>query len=230
MAGPTFPGVTVNTSLNPLPPSSAGVPGAAVPCFALGYNRGPVVPTLVTSWQQFTNLYGGFSVAGGSFLTYAVFQFFQNGGNACYVLRVANQDATTATLSLDGVGSDASTPILTVAASSPGVWGSSVYVTVTSAGTAGRVNITVYSGGSSTGNIVEQFVDMSMNPADPRYLVGMVNSPVSGSANIVVTPTGAAAPYVAGTTDLAVVSSPTLLAPARTGPSPRRLGLLSQLS
>lgn len=224
MASATFPGVTVNTSLNPLQSSTPGVPTEATPVFALGYNRGPVQPTSISSWQQYVNLYGGFSVANGSYLAYAVYQFFQNGGSSCYVLRVPNQDAVTATLSLDGVGGDSATPILTVSAQSPGMWGNSIYITVTSAGQTGRVSLTIYSGGSSSSNIVEQFVDMSMNPADPRYLVSMVNSPLSGSQNIVVSPLTAATPYVLGTTDLAIVSSPTPLASGSDGSIAPTLG------
>lgn len=209
------PGVFVNTSLTPLASSTSGIPGEATPAFALGFNRGPVTPTLVTSWQQFKLLYGDFPVANGSLLTYAAYQFFNNGGSACWILRVPNSDAVTASVQLDGVGGDASTSILTVQASSPGAWGNSVYVEVTSAGTAGRVNINVYSGGNAQSNLVESFVDLSMNPADPRNAGALINSPVSGSSNIVVTETLGGS-YVAGTTDLAPVS-PTPLASGSDG-------------
>lgn len=209
------PGVFVNTSLTPLATSTSGIPGEATPAFALGFNRGPVTPTLITSWQQFKLLYGDFPVANGSLLTYAVYQFFNNGGSACFVLRVPNSDAVTASTLLDGVGGDASTSILTVQATSPGVWGNGVYVEVTSAGTPGRSNINVYSGGNAPANLVESFVDLSMNPADPRNVAALINSPVSGSSNIVVTETLGGS-YVAGTTDLAVIT-PTPLASGSDG-------------
>ncbi len=216
MATPGYPSVSVNVSLNPLP-------GEAVAAFALPYNRGPVVPTLVSSWQQFTNLYGTFAVANGSLLHYAVYQFFNNGGNACFVLRVPNTDAVAATLNLDGVGSDVSTPILTVNASSPGVWGSSIYVQVTQTNVSGQFNLTVYNGGTSAGQIVENFVDLSMNPASPRYINSIINSPISGSNYISVIVTLPGGTYVGGTTDLATLS-PTNLASGADGTTSPSLG------
>jgi phage tail sheath protein FI len=45
-------------------------------------------PQLVTSWTEFTNKFGDFQ-AGNNTLAHAVFGFFNNGGTACYVSRVA---------------------------------------------------------------------------------------------------------------------------------------------
>ena len=146
MTTPARPGVFVSTTLTPLLTGNQGIPGEAVPCFALPYNRGPIGPVLIKSWQTFTRLYGNFNVAGGSYLHYAVSQFFANGGRACYVLRCPNTDAAYATTNIDGVGSDVSTPILTVKATSPGAWGNQVFVTVASAGQTGRSTIAVYVG------------------------------------------------------------------------------------
>lgn len=92
------PGVFVNQSLTPLTASPGGVTGGAVATFVGAYNIGPTSPTLVTSWQNFVNLYGGFGVAGGSPLAYAVYQYFNNGGSGCLVYRVPNLDAVVASL------------------------------------------------------------------------------------------------------------------------------------
>lgn len=211
MTTPARPGVFVTTTLTPLETSGTGIPGEAIPCFALPYNRGPIAPTKITSWQQFVKLYGNFNVANGSLLHYAVYQFFNNNGNACYVLRMPNTDATYATANFDGTGSDAAVAILTIKASSPGAWGNQIYVTINTTNVAGRVNLTVYVGGNTSNFVVENWVDLSMNPADPRNLAAVINSPISGSAYIAVTPTLGTAGYVAGTTDLAVVTSPTAL-------------------
>ncbi len=43
-------------------------------------------PQLVTNWSQFTEKFGGF--AEGAYLPHAVYGYFQNGGNRCYVLSV----------------------------------------------------------------------------------------------------------------------------------------------
>lgn len=51
-------------------------------------------PILVTNWQQFKNKFGDFQT-GNNTLAHAVYGFFNNGGTACYISRVANlADAT----------------------------------------------------------------------------------------------------------------------------------------
>jgi phage tail sheath protein FI len=56
-------------------------------------------PQLVTSWPQYERIYGGF--VAGAMLPYAVRGFFDNGGAACYVVRVqGNAEGQTATLAL----------------------------------------------------------------------------------------------------------------------------------
>ena len=45
-------------------------------------------PRLVTSWQQYETLYGGF--APGCVLPLSVFGFFQNGGTTAYIVRIPN--------------------------------------------------------------------------------------------------------------------------------------------
>lgn len=61
--------------------------GTAVAAFVGVAERGPVnAPTLVTSWSQFTSVFGGF--VEGAYLALSVFGYFQNGGGAAYVVRV----------------------------------------------------------------------------------------------------------------------------------------------
>ncbi len=47
-------------------------------------------PRLVTSWTQFTQLYGEF--AKGCMLPYSVYGYFQNGGSIAYIVRVPNTE------------------------------------------------------------------------------------------------------------------------------------------
>jgi hypothetical protein len=104
------PGVFVNQSLTPLSTSPGGASGGAVAVFAAPYNIGPVKPTLVTSWQQYVALFGGFSVANGNPLAYAVWQYFNNGGTGCYVIRVPNSNAALASGSIDSVSASVVNP------------------------------------------------------------------------------------------------------------------------
>ena len=228
MTTPARPGVFVTTTLSPLAISSTGIPGQAIPAFALPYNIGPVAPTLITSWQQFTKLYGNFSVANGSYLHYAVYQFFANAGRACYVLRMPNTDAVYATGNFDGVGGDSSTSILTVKASSPGTWGNQVYVNIIASGVTGRVNINVYSGGSTSGYLVETWVNLSMNPSDSRNIASIMNSPAGGSTYVTVAETLGGGGYIAGTTDLAVTGSPVALSGGGDGTTAPSIGATVQ--
>lgn len=202
------PGIYITESLEPLTGNNF-IPGEAVGCFASAFSQGPTVPTFVKSWSQYTQFYGGFSTANGSALHYAVYQFFQQGGTGAYILRMPNSDATTATLNLQDVNSPPDN-VLTVNAYSPGKWANNVYVAVTSAGNAGRFNLSVYNSGTAQVNLVESFIDLSINPADSRNVVSIVNSTISGSNYIQVVPTLPGA-YESGVSDPALLS-PTPLA------------------
>lgn len=61
--------------------------GTAIAAFVGLAEQGPVnQPTLVTNWTQFTTNFGGF--VEGSYLAHSVYSYFQNGGGACYVVRI----------------------------------------------------------------------------------------------------------------------------------------------
>lgn len=106
---------------------------SGVPGFVGLTQRGPTnTPVRITSMDEFRRLFGRLDV--DVFLDTAVAGFFENGGETCYVLRVAHQVsrrgeevARPAMLSLlDGEGR----PTLAVRASNEGAWGSRVRVSV----------------------------------------------------------------------------------------------------
>jgi uncharacterized protein len=80
----------------------------------------------LTNWGQFQDIFGGFT--GFSFLSYAVYGFFQNGGIRCYVVRVAHECAASATGVLRAAV-DSTIVTIDVSASNPGSWGNAVTVT-----------------------------------------------------------------------------------------------------
>jgi hypothetical protein len=100
------PGVYVNTSLTPLT-IGTNSPGAATAAFVGVHTQGPTQPTLVNSWNQFVDQFGGFG-NGANYLPFAVWQYFANNGNQCYIVRAAASDAVAATETLNdreaGVG------------------------------------------------------------------------------------------------------------------------------
>ncbi|MEU3523095.1 phage tail sheath family protein [Streptomyces sp. NPDC038707] len=61
--------------------------GTAVAAFVGFAETGPFhTPTLVTSWDQYTQLFGGFTE--GTYLAHSVYGYFANGGGAAYVVRI----------------------------------------------------------------------------------------------------------------------------------------------
>lgn len=204
MTTPSFPGITINETLAPITATS-GTPGTAIAAFAANYTQGPTIPTLVESWNQFTKLYGTFAQSGGSYLHYAVYQYFNNGGTGCYVLSVPNTDATYASLNLQDTNSPPDN-VITVKTISPGTWGNQLYIAITSAGQSGRFNFVVYQG-STTSAPIEQFIDLSINPADPRNVVSIINSPSSGSNYVSITVQLPNNTYVAGVNDPNLISA-----------------------
>lgn len=218
------PGVYATETFQPLQ-SVSSVPAVSTPAIVAVHPRGPLSPQLITSPGQFTKLYGSFAdtAYSGSILPFAINDFFSNGGTACYVLRVANSDATYSSLSLeDQADTDSGTGgALTLTAANPGIWGQQLSVTVTSTvGTDGGnyFNLQLWMNGS----VVESFVYLSMNPASPRYCVPILSSPTSGSQYVTVTDNVTS--YTTGTNDLVPVSSPTPLTGGSDGTNRPSLG------
>jgi phage tail sheath protein FI len=88
--------------------------------------RGPLhQPLPVQSWRQFQAHFGDFTGAG--YLAYVVRAFFENGGQRCWVVRVASELAATATVTLQSISKG---DIWRLAASSPGVWGDNLEIFV----------------------------------------------------------------------------------------------------
>jgi uncharacterized protein len=88
--------------------------------------RGPLnTPQRISNWGQFRDIFGDF--VGFSFLPYAVFGFFLNGGAQCYVTRVAHETATRATRQLLDTTNE---PMIRVDAIDEGAWGNALEVTV----------------------------------------------------------------------------------------------------
>ena len=98
--------------------------------------RGPLLPRLVTSWEEFYRWYGGYIDRPNNnttckYLPYAVRGFFDNDGQRVYIARIVPAGATAANLNLPGA------PAATlVAAQGPGTWGNNILVRITPASLA----------------------------------------------------------------------------------------------
>lgn len=182
MATYSVPGVYVNETLQATN-AAGGFSADAIATF-VGVNSagGPVVPTLITSWSQFTQLFG--SIAGRQDdLPFAVYSFFANGGTQCYVSRAILTGATSAAVTLDDAESTPA-PALTLTATAPGTWaasGSSAITATVTAAQAGYFNLYLTVGPAATPLATESYLQVTMTSTDPRYLLNLINSPTIGS-------------------------------------------------
>jgi phage tail sheath protein FI len=101
MATYNRPGVYLEEIASSAPVSST--PTATVATFIGALVKGPLTPTLVTSWNQFTSLYGDINanVANVDVAT-AAYLFFANGGSQCYVDRVVASNSAKSTVDIKG--------------------------------------------------------------------------------------------------------------------------------
>lgn len=118
---PTYPGVYVQEISSGVR-TVAGVP-TSVAAFVGRAKRGKVNdPVTCFNFGEFTRRFGGLWIDGP--LSYAVDDFFANGGGQCVVVRLFEQDGD------DGIASADFAPELTLDAASPGEWGNQLTATV----------------------------------------------------------------------------------------------------
>jgi hypothetical protein len=131
----------------------------------------------VTSWDEYQAAYGSF--VQGSYLAESVFQFYNNGGRQCYVVRVTPDDAKAANLTIQN---RATTPIpgVVFTARSKGVWGNYLALTIED-GTSdpgNEIKVTVrrqeiadlLPADFLSLDPLEEHDDLSMDPGAPNYI------------------------------------------------------------
>ncbi len=143
-------------------------------------------PVKVESWTQFRSTFGGHIPQG--YLAYAVEGFFANGGRTCWVVRAADPlQARAAWLDLlDGTGQ----PTLRLTATSPGVWGERVTVTVVRSGRERFALLLRLPDGEQ-----ELWRNLTMDPVDPRYVERVLNDRQTGSRLVTARDLAAAAGF-----------------------------------
>jgi Bacteriophage tail sheath protein len=179
---PTYPGVYIEE----VPSGVHTITGVATSITAfVGYTaRGDVnEPAHIFSFADFERGFGGLAI--DSPLSYALKQFFQNGGTDAYVVRVAQGAVAASTILLNGI---VASDVLEVTASSAGTWGNLLQIDVdyATANPASLFNLTVTEFVDQNGQLVpgrvEAFRNLSMNSFDPAYAVNTVN----GTSQLVV--------------------------------------------
>ncbi len=125
---PTYPGVYVEEIRSGVR-TITGV-GTSIAAFVGIAFFGPVnEPVTVYSFADFENTFGGLWYWSG--MSYAVHQFFLNGGTQAVIVRMVPDDAVTGIFNLEWSTGDM---IDTFAAATPGDWFDSVYLTLDHAG------------------------------------------------------------------------------------------------
>ncbi len=170
---PTYPGVYVQEASSGVR-TIAGV-STSITAFLGAAKRGPVnKATLILSYSDYERRFGGLSKT--SEMSYAVRQFFLNGGSRAVVVRLARDPlAASRSLYIDKEEINAS---LLVTALDQGSEGNQIEI---------RVNYNTSNPGSSFNLIVNQtspdnpgdsrtetFANVSMNSSDARYVVDVV--------------------------------------------------------
>lgn len=121
---------------------------------------------------------------------------------------LANNNYTYKVSAVNNMGETALSPALTTAtppdptvavaclsftSKAPGTFGNTLYIDIRPAWTPNRFHLFVKVGDSTDAGIQERFQDISLDPADPRYAISVVNAPGTGSqfltiANLMVGP------------------------------------------
>ena len=115
------PGVYIQEEPSGARPIEAASTSTA--CFVGTAARGrPDYPTFITNFEAFTNAFGDLTKA--SHMPLSVYQFFQNGGQRTYILRVLPSSAELA------VGTLAGDISIDIEAAGKGLWGNDIRVTV----------------------------------------------------------------------------------------------------
>jgi len=173
MAQVSYPGVYIVEK----PSGVRTITGVATSVAAfVGFTRRgvPNKAVMITSFADFERQYGGLDR--DSPVSYAVRQFFLNGGTQALIVRVATGTATATFTLLDGAD-----PVLDVVASSPGAWGNSLKLQVQHAPVRNPdadFNIVVSQAQPDGLTLVtiETHRNLTLDPNSPQFVESVVNN------------------------------------------------------
>lgn len=151
----------------------AGVP-TSVTAFVGEAKRGPVnQPVTIVSFSHYERRYGGLSA--GSEMSYAIRQFFLNGGAEAIVVRVASNAVAASTVLQNG--SSAPVDVLRVTATDEGLEGNTISIGIEHHA-GGLFNLVVNHGDAvnASAAVMETFSGLSMDPSDFRFVERAVNN------------------------------------------------------
>jgi phage tail sheath protein FI len=192
------PGVYIDE----LPSAVHTISGAAtsIAAFVDFFPRGDLnLARRVHDFGEFTRLFGGLHTL--SEASYAIQQFFQNGGTDAWVVRAASGAVAAAgAVILDGMGG---VPTLRIDAINPGKWGDGLRITVDPASPT-TFNLGIQLVETVRGERVvtqsEAFLDLTRAAGAVNYVASVVNDEFTGSRLVRVTALGSTnRPALSGT-------------------------------
>jgi phage tail sheath protein FI len=218
---PTYPGVYIEE----IPSGVHTITGVAtsIAAFVDYFTMGPMNEAVqVLSFADFERTFGGLNAL--SEASYAIQQFFLNGGSEAWVVRVASSNppavpvpAPAAATIADSIGGALA---LTVTAINEGTWGDGLRARVdTNVPVAGQFNLTIslYQQQGSVAVLVNQevFRNLSPNSGDPAFVESVVNDDNTGSVLVRVksankTPLGNGTYSAVVTPSITLVANPTV--------------------
>jgi hypothetical protein len=206
------PGVYIEESLLVNPADISGA--QTVAAFVGVSGKGPInEPTYIESWSDFVTLFGGFAPVENpqtpvaplgstvlSYLPYAVYSYFQNGGRAAYIIRSTptaetdNGEAAEKVVNTDKTPPPSDLKTFTLTARSVGVWGNDLSYGLVYQGPIQNGDVPfalqiIQRHSDGTSEVLETFSGMSMTGTIPgtRRIDAMINDPYSGSRYVLVT-------------------------------------------
>lgn len=194
----------------------------SIAAFVDFFREGPMNEAVqIFGMTDFNRVYGGLDDR--SEASYAIYQFFLNGGAEAQVVRVASATGTDAPAKAsvqikDGTTGTAS-PVATVEARNQGIWGNNLRVTVdhntTDPAKLFNLSVTRYDGAGPQASVLgaEKHLNLSVEAGNPRYFKSVVND----ESNLVRVEPAANAPAGALPTSNGTVSKPLSLTAAAIG-------------
>ncbi|HQJ61725.1 MAG TPA: phage tail sheath subtilisin-like domain-containing protein [Methanothrix soehngenii] len=136
-------------------------------------------PIRIHNFGEFEREFGG--LHRDSLVSYAVQQFFLNGGSDAYVVRVA-RGAQPASLMIKGLDTYHNKDVIKVSAKSPGTWGNDVRLDIdyATSNPDSTFNLTATRYEIRAGQLVavetERHINLSMNSSSPKYAVDVIKT------------------------------------------------------
>jgi phage tail sheath protein FI len=177
---PTYPGVYIEEI--PSGVHTITAVATSIGAFVDYFPQGPMNEAVeIFSWADFERQFGGLD--NDSEASYAIQQFFLNGGTTAYVVRTtsttsANAATTAAIVLQDG----SSNNILTASALTPGQWGNNLRITIdygtTDPTTLFNLTVTELSFSGSTPTVVstETYRNLCLDSTEPNYAIDVINN------------------------------------------------------